>query len=134
IAVCAFPEKTLSVDGQSPLAFNDDGSPNTCVNPALPGSVVSVYLNGVGVNSPVQATGLVATSPVPLSIPLTADPYTGIQNITTTSVPGSISGVWLVQLQLPARVGSTLTVALSIGGVPLREQQAVIWTKSVPAN
>ena len=133
IAVCAYPLLALSVGGQSPLALNDDGSPNTCANPALPGSTVSVYVNGVGISSPAQVTGRVATSPVPLSVPLT-DPYSGIQSITTTSVPGSISGLWQVQLQIPVNVGSTVVFALSAGSVPIREQQAVIWTKASPAK
>ncbi len=112
---------------QSPLAFNADGSANSCGNPATLGSAITVYLNGLGAVSPSELTGTISESPVPLAVALVSS---GIQNITATSVPGSIDGLWQAKIKLPATGGASVVLALSAGGVQLREQQAVIWTKA----
>ena len=38
--------------------------------------------------------------------------------------------MWQAQMKLPATGGSVCVFALPAGGVPLREQQAVLWTKA----
>src|SRR5208283_4971639 len=41
-----------SIAGVQPLAFNADGSANSCANPAAAGSTVTIFLNGLGVTTP----------------------------------------------------------------------------------
>jgi len=49
----------------------------------------------------------------------------------TRSLPGSISGVAQVQLQLPIGLtpGGTFTVRPLVGGKVLRERLVLIWTR-----
>ena len=63
LAACT-KESAASVNGLLPLAFNPDGSLNTCLNPARAGSIVSLFLNGLGITtSPtVTANGGVVVS------------------------------------------------------------------------
>jgi uncharacterized protein (TIGR03437 family) len=59
-----------------PLALNADGTINCLGNPAAVGSVVTIFLEGLGVTSPTPITGLVNTGPsVPLSLPVVVTPY-----------------------------------------------------------
>lgn len=123
---------TVTGVNQSPLAFNADGSLNTCENPAAPGSSVTIYLNGLGAASPSLITGEVTRAVEPLNVSITSDPKVSVSipSIVVASVPGSINAVWQAQVQLPNTTGLYLTVALSMAGVPFREQSAVIWTKA----
>jgi uncharacterized protein (TIGR03437 family) len=50
LATCTM-ESAASVNGLLPLAFNPNGSVNTCLNAAPPGSIVNLFLNGLGVTS-----------------------------------------------------------------------------------
>ena len=47
--------------GLYPVVFNQDFSINSAENPALPGSVVILFLTGQGVTSPPNITGALAT-------------------------------------------------------------------------
>jgi hypothetical protein len=51
----------------SALALNQDGSANSCSNPAESGSTVTIFLNGLGVTTPSLGTGAISTSQVSLS-------------------------------------------------------------------
>jgi uncharacterized protein (TIGR03437 family) len=115
--------------GALPLAFNADGSPNTCMNPAAPGSVVTIFLNGLGVTSPVPITGAITPSPgVPLNLPITL--FDGNQSpVSASSAPGSISGVWQVDIRMSANETGAVPVGLSVGGVPLRDGILTIWVQ-----
>jgi uncharacterized protein (TIGR03437 family) len=64
---------SASLSAAFPLALNQDGSLNTCQNPAPAGTVVTLFLDGLGVTSPAQVTGAVNTSPgEPLNLPVVA--------------------------------------------------------------
>jgi uncharacterized protein (TIGR03437 family) len=102
------------------LALNADGTLNTCTNGARPGSEVTIFLNGLGQTQPAQKTG--AINPAP-PVKLTPS-VTGSGVLSTTTSPGSISGV--VQVQLRATTSGFLEVAPMVAGVPAREP-IVIW-------
>jgi uncharacterized protein (TIGR03437 family) len=106
--------------GPLPLAFNADGSENTCMNPAAPGSAVTIFLNGLGVTSPPEVTGAITPNPgVPLNLQITL--IDGNQSVmSASSAPGSISGVWQVDIRMSANETGAVSVGLSVGGVLLR--------------
>jgi uncharacterized protein (TIGR03437 family) len=104
---------SASVNGLLPLAFNPDGSLNTCLNPAATGSIVTLFLNGLGVTSPPLITS-----------------NAGFTVVSASVLPGAISGVWQVNLQIPAnQPAGGNQVSLSAGGVPVRDANLVLWSK-----
>ncbi len=105
---------------QHALALNADGTLNACTNGAMPGSKVTIFMNGMGQTQPAQETG--AINPAP---PVELTPgVTGSGILSTTTSPGSVSGV--VQVQLRATTSGFLEVAPTVAGVPAREP-IVIW-------
>jgi len=105
---------------QHALALNADGTLNTCLHGAPPGSTVTIFMNGLGPTQPPQATGAIIPGP-PVDITPGA---TGAGILSTTTSPGAISAVARVQLQ-PASTGF-LEVVPTLAGIPAREQ-VVIW-------
>jgi uncharacterized protein (TIGR03437 family) len=71
---------------------------------------VSLFLNGVGVTSPPVVTA------------------TGATAVAVVAMTGAIQGVWQVQIQLPADApAGGNQIALTAGGVPVRDGDLVIW-------
>jgi uncharacterized protein (TIGR03437 family) len=100
-----------SVNGLLALALNPDGSVNTCLNPASAGSTVTLFLNGLGVTPPAIAasTGTV---------------------ISVLPLPGTMSGVWQLSLQVSANAGAGGNqISLTAGGVPVRDANLIVWVK-----
>jgi uncharacterized protein (TIGR03437 family) len=113
--------------GQTALALNADGTVNDCSNPAAVGSMVTVFLNGVGIVTPALTTGVIAPGPaVNLAPSLTPGPFSGTNVIATTSAPGSITGVAQVKLQSGGQ--GVLLEEPTLAATPLREQVILIWT------
>ena len=112
------------------LALNADGTLNDCANPAAGGSAVTIFLNGLGVVTPAQSTGGIASAPAQALTP-SLDPNAGnqVSAVSTITSPGSISGVSQAQLQLPQNVGSTVVLWPSLAGTPVRLRQLFIWTR-----
>jgi uncharacterized protein (TIGR03437 family) len=123
-------ESAASVNGLLPLALNPDGSLNTCLNPAPGGSIVTMFLDGLGVTSPAQVTGGVSPNPGPLLVSPVITANGGMTVASVSAVPGAISGVWQVNLGIPANeTPGGNQVALSAGGVPVRDAGLVVWVK-----
>jgi uncharacterized protein (TIGR03437 family) len=113
-----------------PLAFNADGSRNSCADPAAPGSTVTLYLAGLGVTSPAQVTGAVTQYPgAPLSLTIGLNTGAPATVVSASAAPGSISGVWQVELGMTAAETGAIPVSLSVGGVPVRDQNLTVWVK-----
>ena len=122
-------ESSVSDNGSFPLAINPDGSLNACLNPAPAGSVVTLFLDGLGVTSPAQMTGAISPNPGPA---LNSPVITAIGGtvVSVTALPGSISGIWQVNLQIPANEPSGgNVVSLSAGSVPVRDTYLILWVK-----
>jgi hypothetical protein len=54
----------------------------------------------------------------------------GVTVVSVSAQPGAISGVWLVDIQIPANEpagGNQLS--LSAGGVPVRDANLVVWVQ-----
>ena len=112
LATCT-AEDAASLNGLLPLAFNSDGSVNTCLNPATPGSALSLFLNGPGV-----AAAPIVTATVPLTV------------ASVSALPGAIPGIWQVSLQIPAgQAAGGLQVSLTAGGIPVRDASLIVWVK-----
>jgi uncharacterized protein (TIGR03437 family) len=105
-----------NIPGLQPLALNADGTINSCANPTAPGSTVTIFLNGMGVTTPAQATGIVSSSLSALTPG--AVPVNGTSVLSTSTLPGSISSLAQVQLQVSS--------ASSLGSILLEGQQALV--------
>ncbi len=104
-------EDSASVNGLLPLALNSDGSVNTCLNPAAPGSTVSLFLNGLGVTS-----APVVTASSPFTVP------------AVSMLPGTVPGLWQASLQIPAgQAAGGVQISLIAGGIPVRDANLIIW-------
>jgi uncharacterized protein (TIGR03437 family) len=118
--------------GVAAVALNADGTLNDCGNPAIAGSTVTVFLNGLDPVTPSLATGAIAAAPPVTLTPgvVASDPLLSPGNSTTLSVPGSITGVAQLRLQLPQGLRpGPYSVAVLLDGTPLRERLIVVWTR-----
>jgi uncharacterized protein (TIGR03437 family) len=116
--------------GPAPLAFNADGTRNSCANPAAPGSVVQIFLDGLGVTSPAQVTGAITPNPgPPLNLPITFAGGLAATVVSASAAPGSISGVWQVDIRMPTNQTGAVPVSLSVGGVPVRDASLTVWVE-----
>ena len=114
--------------GPIPLAFNSDGSRNACSNPASVGSVVTIFLDGLGVTVPAPLTGSINPAlGVPLNLSITVN--SDMQVVSAIAAPGSISGVWQVGLQVTAADEGATSFTLSVGSVPVRDSNLTIWVR-----
>src|SRR5580698_5120523 len=109
-----------SGSGQAAV-LNQDGTVNSASNPAPRGSVVSVYLTGVGALSPPLGDGLLGPLTAPFPAPVASISATiGTLAATVTfagQAPGLIAGATQVNVQVPenAPVGSAIPIAISAG-------------------
>jgi uncharacterized protein (TIGR03437 family) len=111
LATCTM-ESSASLNGLLPLALNPDGSVNTCLNPAPAGSIVTLFLNGLGVTSRpvVTANGMIVVS--------------------VSALPDAISGIWRVNIQIPAGApAGGNQMSLTAGGVPVRDGNLIVWAQ-----
>ena len=77
-----------------PLAINPDGRVSDCGNQAPAGSVMTLYLNGLGLAGGNPITGAVSASPATgLAVASTAN---GVDLVTVQTGPGQINSVWVV--------------------------------------
>lgn len=107
----------ITTDGSgfgSAAALNQDGSVNSQGNPAAPGSVVSIYLTGLGDTNPQLQAGTVATAPGSLEagIQVALLTYTA-EVLYAGPAPGLPAGVYQVNFRVPA-TGIMDWVALAI--------------------
>ncbi len=137
----AFLAQPSIVNQSFPLALNADGTVNSQNNPAAAGSVVTIFVDGLGVTTPPPVTGLVNASPsAPQNLSLGVMPYCdgtfcypAPTFVSATPAPGSISGVTQVQLLAPANAhpaSAFLAVfSLSEGNTAVRDTNLSFWAK-----
>jgi uncharacterized protein (TIGR03437 family) len=102
------------------LIFNADGSRNAANHPAAAGSVIVLYLTGVGLITPALPDGaLVQGDPLPQPVlPVSAQIAGKAAPVVSTSgVSGFIAGILQVSLQIPGNTpaGSAIPVVVQIG-------------------
>ncbi|HUB31505.1 MAG TPA: SBBP repeat-containing protein [Bryobacteraceae bacterium] len=119
--------------GMAALAINQDGTVNDCSNPAVGGSTVTFFVDGLGPVTPALATGAIATAALKLTPAVAVlDSSLAPVRSTTRSLPGSITGVAQVQVLLPAVSGPTAPYAFTpkVNGTGFRERLLVVWVRS----
>ncbi len=119
----------LSSVGLIPLAFNSDGSRNSCARPAAQGSIMTLYLSGLGITDPAPVTGAIQPDPgVALNLPVSFgdNSAASLAVVSATALAGSISGVWKVEIRVPARSGM-FGLSLAVDSVPVRDTNLTLW-------
>ena len=110
----------IFTNGQDQPAVQDaDGSPNGPGNPALAGSLISVYLTGQGAVAPHVASGMPApASPLARAVfPVTAALGGRPAEIIFAGLsPGSV-GLFQVNLRVPAIESGAQRLVVTVGGV-----------------
>jgi uncharacterized protein (TIGR03437 family) len=128
LASCPLNNGLSFTGGPEPLAFNADGTRNSCANPTAPGSVVQIFLAGLGVTSPAQATGAITPNPgPPLNLPFTFAGGLEATVVSASAAPGLISGVWQVAIRMPTNHTGAVSVSPSVAGVPVRDTSLTVW-------
>jgi uncharacterized protein (TIGR03437 family) len=118
-----FPSPVYHDDYADANARNQDGTMNSAGNPAPAGSTLTLFTTGVGPTDPVVTAGSIAhSSAVSPVTPLfssweTAGPGPGMAAVpeTTSSVPGFVSAMFQVQVQVPANAQSLPGTELANG-------------------
>jgi len=115
-----------------PLAYNDDGTLNGPDHPAAAGSVVTVFVNGGGVMSPMLMSGSVAPMQEELSPGVDVGCCFGelASVVSTESIAGSSTTVMEVRVRV-TNTSSRLMVPLEVMRTAVRGDYAVIWTVGV---
>ena len=119
-----------STFGPASLAFmrNQDGSQNTCDHPAAAGSIVTLFLNGLGVTDPPGVTGAInAASSAAVNRPAFSLLERSARMIVAAEPdPGSISGVWRLKILLGDQGFSTALTPI-VDGQMLRVPRVAVW-------
>jgi uncharacterized protein (TIGR03437 family) len=105
--------------------LNQDGTRNSCNNPASRGSRVTVFLNGAGING----SGRPGDNPSSSLVGLEATVKDLNRNVVerTVSVRWAPLGVWEVNIRLDPSVAGQTTLNLVVGATPVREQGVAVW-------
>jgi uncharacterized protein (TIGR03437 family) len=121
-----------TVFGVAAAALNADGTINDCTNPAPAGSMVTLFVNGLGPVTPALTTGAIAPAP-PEALTPGIDIATNSAALpsATLTVPGSIAGVSQVQVHLLQGLPPNQPAFLvpTDSGTVLRERGILIWVK-----
>jgi uncharacterized protein (TIGR03437 family) len=121
VAQSAFGLSTADASGSGQGAIlNQDGSYNSDSNPALAGSVVSLFGTGEGLTTPALPDGALVIS-TPYSIPNQTVTVTiggqPAQVLYAGAAPFLPTGVLQINAQIPAGVTGDAPVLVSIGGI-----------------
>ena len=102
----------------SVVAALADGSPASCGNLAGPGSEITVFVNGLGVDALNQVTGsFTVSSPASISVPFDVQNTPGsLQGDALTDMPNAISGLGQVSLRLPSPSPGEVQLSIRING------------------
>jgi uncharacterized protein (TIGR03437 family) len=101
------------------------------LNRAPAGSVVRIFLAGLGVTAPAPVTGSVNPNPgTPLNLPITLGGGLAATVVSAVALPGSISGVWQVDVRMPANLYGAVPLSLSVDSVPVRDTNLAIWMRA----
>jgi len=120
--VSSNPQIFQNPDGTA-VAVNQDGTINSADHPAKNGSIVSIWLTGVGTASAFLQDGQIAADALPFAC---CDVYLGPTQVSegivySGSAPGAVNGVVQINFQLPqanyvASEVYPVAVTVSVGG------------------
>ena len=101
-----FESGLVSFDGLSlAAALNQDGSPNSGQNPAMPGSIVTIFATGTGATSWGDGNIVpIANSPSPPRLPVSVlnQNNESLEVVYAGDAPGLVAGVMQINFRLPA--------------------------------
>jgi uncharacterized protein (TIGR03437 family) len=109
--------------------LNQDGSVNSAANPAKAGSVIMLYVSGLGQTNPPGDDGLVNASPLPVPLAAVTVYFPGTPSAVAPqfvgAAPGLIAGITQVNVQVPASIpsGTTIEISVNSAGAPLYTSQ-----------
>ncbi len=123
---------TVNVDGQSSnsvlvavepaapyflSAINQDGTMNSAAHPAPQGSVVTFYVTGLGLTSPLSQDGSVSAPPLPVPATTVSVNIGGSQAQVqfVAAADGLIAGITQINVQIPVATYSSNPVYVFIG-------------------
>jgi uncharacterized protein (TIGR03437 family) len=126
-------EMTVTVDGQKSnsvlvgfsasapyflAATNQDGSPNSASHPARQGSVMTFYLTGLGLTSPLSQDGSISAPPLPVpaaavSVSLN---FNAVQPQYVGAAYGLVAGITQVNVQIPVATYPSNPVSVNVNG------------------
>lgn len=100
------------------VAALPDGSAASCANPAPPGSSVSIFVNGLGVDASNQVTGNITGSfPGQVSVPFEVVTAAGsLEADALTDLPNAISGLGRLTFRLPNPAPKSVELSVQING------------------
>ena len=111
IGILASSPQILSV-------VNQDGSVNSAAHPAKAGSVIALYVSGLGQTNPPGDDGLVNANPLPVPMAAVTVYFqatsSAIIPLFVGAAPGMIAGITQVNIQLPATVPPSGTTPSTI--------------------
>jgi uncharacterized protein (TIGR03437 family) len=99
---------------QSAAAVNQDGAINSESNPAKPGSVVSIWVTGMGVVYPLPLDGQIADSAQAFSCCSVAVGTKSNEVLYAGAAPGMVAGVVQINFRLPASID-----LIHVGEIPV---------------
>jgi uncharacterized protein (TIGR03437 family) len=109
--------------------LNQDSSANSPTNPATLGSVIQIYATGAGLTSPAGVTGAIAQGSLERPILPVAVTIGGVDAkvVYAGSAPGSVSGLFQVNAEVPPRVtpGENVPIVLTVGSAHSQERVTV---------
>ena len=82
---------------------NQDGTANSASHPAPQGSIVGIYVTGLGITTPLSQDGSVSGPPLPVpAVPITAFiNQNQVQPQAVSAAPGLVAGITQVNFQIP---------------------------------
>ena len=122
-AVASLSCSNVSTDAVlAAFAFNEDGSVNSCANPARAGSQFSLFVNGTGTTAGNQSTGSI-TGPKPGYVSSSVAALDGGYSVEVdsfTDQADAISGIGQITARVPETIHALqpMNVTLSLNGIP----------------
>jgi uncharacterized protein (TIGR03437 family) len=108
--------------------INQDGSMNSADHPAPQGSVLTLYLTGLGLTSPLSQDGSVSAPPlaVPAAGVTAYFNNNPVQPQFAAAAAGLVAGITQVNLQVPVATYSANPVGLTVNGAVAQVQVYVV--------
>jgi len=110
---------TLNGTAQA-IAVNEDGTMNSAANPAAAGSVVTLFVSGVGPTDPVETDGLIIGDEQirPRLAVRAMIAEAAAEVLSAGAAPGTPSDVIRVQVRIPAgaKADPAAAIAITVGG------------------
>jgi uncharacterized protein (TIGR03437 family) len=98
--------------------LNQDGTVNSADHPAKAGSVIVLYVSGLGQTNPPGDDGLTNGNPLPVPLAPVTVYFPATPSAVTPqfvgAAPGLIAGITQVNVQVPASVGTTTNAPIEI--------------------